>query len=983
MSQTYANSYLSVYDEVLNEVFGLFAVSQNMTEEQQNDLKEYVLTTISPMIRDYTHASGSKVTSLFDKDNKGAIAPFITMVNQNENAKPVDLLNAQLKGSLDDNDALMMQIAEYIKLIGPADLTINLSQDLLNKLKGESEDSKTNYDILKEKKKLDDQLDELSNAVSELSKAMQNYDAEVEKTFNAYTSYAMEIVISYQKYYGEYHELFKTGGDAYNVLEKIIGEFVETRKSGDGIYKYSDGAVYLKPEDIDVTNETDESLLRLIIKNCYRGDYSYDSDSDKNYVEQFNTAMSRFSRLSEINRMVDYSNTSEVSSKDFPKETDKIGRYIPKNIEKYNNCGKSGDNCGNEGFLCLEHLKKLRDDVAAKARAIETAKESIRQKIQNMKDKANEPTASDYSKTLVEGIQKDYAVLDDIDHPETDLYKIMHYDFNKFADWVQTWEANKMFGDGSHDGIHNKLEQAMTKIMKYDDSLYKIWFHTNKIKNYINNGGADAGDFFRAIGFLVGLEFSFDQPRYLDDCLPAEDLIDWGDVPNGNTIDGFYSQELKDYYTKMAENTTVISGTEISVKAMYDIAKSWSTTTDSEVEDLANKLTETITSTLESLTKNKVQPRCKRVMPTGTDEAEEETIDLNNILDEKNESSLPTSQNSSGELSAFESYINKLLLVMYDYDTFTCHTSDKKYNKDEKKVEVIQPESVQGVKQAKTLNDAKDGFTESETNYLLFAEMEYIFGGNKDSVKNFSKVRNSLAVIRFVPNYISTYTISEINTLMLNIQAALAWCPPAAIVAVQLLRVAIAALETFCDLDLLYSGKPVLLYKKEIGDMSFLQKLSDDALDALNDLGEKASSEALKNTGKSEKPTSFTQMNDHDQGDGIRVTYDQYLLLLTVIFVNKQTLLDRTADLIEVNMSYINAGGKTSTDDDGNEQPIELTWKCSKAFTCVEATSSVHTDFLFMDKIFNLSDKEEDFSAEIAEMTSGDNMYSYKVQLSY
>lgn len=390
---------------------------------------------------------------------------------------------------------------------------------------------------------------------------------------------------------------------------------------------------------------------------------------------------------------------------------------------------------------------------------------------------------------------------------------------------------------------------------------------------------------------------------------------------------------------------------------------------------------------LEKIIKS-VQPRCKRSLPEGIGQTTENDpnktgTDLVGMNEKGGSTYTPAADNATR-------MVNKLLLMMYDFGMFTCHTSDYKQDKPTEEPKRVQPHSFQTdktgyIKLATAKSKEKpenDGYNESKTDYLLYAEMEYIFNGNRDSVKNFNAVRNYLAIIRFVPNYISTYSVNEINNIANTIRNTLSWCPIAAIVAEQLFRVLIAALETWCDLSLLFTGHSVIFYKSEMKDMSMIgvvkslasNKDNKDFQNAKNDLSSSPAS------GNKDIFSTDTKTSDSKK---IRVNYQQYLLVLNLLFVDQEVMLSRTADLIEVNMNYTKGFNveKNLKEKQWQERP----WKMDKAYTVATATVSTNSKPIFIgngsESIFNTRDYEQ--VTDLENSLTNNDPYAVKVTATY
>lgn len=210
-----------------------------------------------------------------------------------------------------------------------------------------------------------------------------------------------------------------------------------------------------------------------------------------------------------------------------------------------------------------------------------------------------------------------------------------------------------------------------------------------------------------------------------------------------------------------------------------------------------------------------------------------------------------------------------------------------------------------------------------DVNYLYGAELEYLFGGHNESVKNLNEVRNIICGVRLTLNFISTYTIEEVNSIISEIStaASAAGGPFAPLVKVAVsgaLRAAFAAIETAEDWSLLKQRKDVVLFKQSVDDLSMIpliQGLLGDKGGELTKTGDGGSS-------------------------GLKLSYENYLYIL-LCFVDHNTLLQRTSDLITLNVNQ-------AVRQDKEAELTKLDFKMEDTVTAVKSTCKIKMDFVIV-----------------------------------
>lgn len=212
-----------------------------------------------------------------------------------------------------------------------------------------------------------------------------------------------------------------------------------------------------------------------------------------------------------------------------------------------------------------------------------------------------------------------------------------------------------------------------------------------------------------------------------------------------------------------------------------------------------------------------------------------------------------------------------------------------------------------------------------DVNYLYGAELEYLFGGHNRSKDNLNEVRNIICGVRMTMNFTSTYLIDEVNTIISEISTAAMeavaatgiGAPFAPLVKVAVsgaLRMAFATIESVQDWQMLMERDRVVFLKRKIEDLSSFEALQS----LLGDKLKKKSGEA---------------------GGGLELSYENYLYILLCLFVDHNTLLQRTSDLITLNVNQ-------AALEDSTSELNKLDFKMENTVTAVKSTCKVKMDFV-------------------------------------
>jgi len=209
---------------------------------------------------------------------------------------------------------------------------------------------------------------------------------------------------------------------------------------------------------------------------------------------------------------------------------------------------------------------------------------------------------------------------------------------------------------------------------------------------------------------------------------------------------------------------------------------------------------------------------------------------------------------------------NKILLLTYDVKMFSCFSTGWGAGEETDEPEI----SITGVPIG------------MEVNYFYRSELEYLYHGNQGSaVANLAAVAGMMFLVRFVFNYIATFSVRDVKQALTALQAACSFAGPFAIVIRELARIAFALAESAFDVSDLRTGHKVPITKNNDTWKLSVQGLANMAEPVLKRDGEKKEESGL--------------------------SYKDYMTIF-LLFVDGDTLADRTGDLIQWNVTMCRDG---------------------------------------------------------------------------
>lgn len=263
---------------------------------------------------------------------------------------------------------------------------------------------------------------------------------------------------------------------------------------------------------------------------------------------------------------------------------------------------------------------------------------------------------------------------------------------------------------------------------------------------------------------------------------------------------------------------------------------------------------------------------------------------------------------------------DKVILVVYDTEMFSNASTP---GEDEGESKGYPKENMAGIPLS------------TKVNYYFQSELEYLYNGNlSDARANLRSVAGMILLVRFVFNYVASFSISDVNNVVNTVKSALSWTGPFAVLAGELTRLGLSIGESAMDVSRLIQGENVAIFKK--GDE---WKLSISGL--INAAAESIKDEAINSA------FDIETGSDESGDDGLTLTYTDYLRLF-LLLVDGDELAVRTAKLIELNVT--NYRDEIYADEE--KMAIATRFDLSKAITDFSITTTVDMRMLFLSMPF-------------------------------
>lgn len=241
------------------------------------------------------------------------------------------------------------------------------------------------------------------------------------------------------------------------------------------------------------------------------------------------------------------------------------------------------------------------------------------------------------------------------------------------------------------------------------------------------------------------------------------------------------------------------------------------------------------------------------------------------------------------------SIANKLLLVGYDSEMFSCYTTPSDGSE-------------------LTMSNIP---MSTDVNYFFQSELEYLYHGSDNAVENLMAAAGVILLVRFVLNYVSTFVVESVRNEITAIKGAFSWAGPFAIAIGELARVVYALGESVVDVVTMRKGNATKLVKTTGEDWTF------SLTGAITSMVESAVTDSDSNS------------------DGMQ--YKDYLRIF-LLLIDGDTLATRTKELIQFNIT--NKKNKINANESAMSN-AEL-FLLSKAQTDFTVVSTFELRFLFL-----------------------------------
>lgn len=265
---------------------------------------------------------------------------------------------------------------------------------------------------------------------------------------------------------------------------------------------------------------------------------------------------------------------------------------------------------------------------------------------------------------------------------------------------------------------------------------------------------------------------------------------------------------------------------------------------------------------------------------------------------------------------------NKILLLVYGTEMFSdASTPGSKKTESEDESKRYPQKNMAGIPLT------------TDVNYYFQSELEYLYNGNlADAQSNLRSVAGMIFLVRFVFNYVASFSIRGVNQIVNMIRNALAYTGPFAVLAGELARLALAIGESAMDVSRLRSGDAVAIYKKNTTWKLSISGLANAATDEISD---------------STLDAAFDTEDKDGDDEGATLSYTDYIRLF-LLLVPGDDLAERIGNLIELNVT--NKKLKINADEESmaSAERVDL----SKAITDFSITTTVDLRMLFLSMPF-------------------------------
>ena len=217
---------------------------------------------------------------------------------------------------------------------------------------------------------------------------------------------------------------------------------------------------------------------------------------------------------------------------------------------------------------------------------------------------------------------------------------------------------------------------------------------------------------------------------------------------------------------------------------------------------------------------------------------------------------------------------------------------------------------------------------EKRVNYFYQSEQEFLIAGRSTADENLSAITGVILIVRFIMNYVSSFTVTEVNEIVKSVALGLPF--PVDLIVASLTRFAVVFVQSSLDVVKLRMG-----YRVPIKHDNKTWQISATGMDSLVDDVVK-----LIETCKTENTWKTDDEKKEQNGKGLN--YSDYLAVMLLI-TNKTTLTQRMQLLIELNLT----NNKNDTQADWGKMSSVERISLSDYVTGIKMETSVQMDTLF------------------------------------
>lgn len=529
--------------------------------------------------------------------------------------------------------------------------------------------------------------------------------------------------------------------------------------------------------------------------------------------------------------------------------------------------------CRSKANKMVEKYEKLVDKLVEQLKSAERKKAGIRAKLNTLKSQLN-----DCSSELKAGFTEKKEEYDNqslIEYYE----KILEYNLSGMAQAVESTES----------GAFEQIKESIKDM-----------------------GYGTAGD-----GVLVAGKLTVEVLAVLATSTGFGTIEDAENVMDAFDVLRYYAEMDKDDYQFKSTNSFILfENVNEQTKNFYDVLKQIMDATGTEKEkSILKSLNQVLKAAYALLQSFYNVPEGAKYYPVSIESGITIGFGMGDDWDdtEKAEEGVKNMLGNS-ILSQFSDIANnctnKLLIATYGMSMFSNYATNR---------------PIADGKEEKSLTGHK---FEKKVNYFYQSEQEFLFGGHSNADDNLTAVTGTILIVRFLMNYCSSFTISEINNIVKSVKLGLPF--PVDIIMASLTRFAIVFVQSSLDVIKLRMG-----YRVPIAHDDTTWQISATNIESLVD-----DVYTLIETCKTEN--TFKNKEEKNAQNGKGLDYGNYLSILLLI-TDKTILTQRIQLLIELNLT----NNKNDTQADWGKMSSVERISLSDYVTGIKMDTSVQMDTLF------------------------------------